>query len=87
MRSKIKAQLTWLIVGFLIGVGCTIGYSSLQIWPFEDNAPLKWIRWAGKSTIKWGFVAIVFSFVLFMVVQLLNYAWAEKTPPDEKRKV
>ena len=67
-----KCRLIWFAWGFLAGWFFFMAYSSLKLWPFEEDFIFKWMRWAGKETIKWGFVAVVFAVLLFAIVQLLN---------------
>ena len=60
-------------------------YGALRLWPFEDNAVFHWMRWAGKTSIKWSFIGIVFALIVFVIVQLLNAAWLTKTLKGKDR--
>ena len=75
MRLTTKMRLTWLAAGFLLGVVSCYVYMAFQLWPFEDNFLLKWGRWAGKQSIKWGFIALVTAVAIFVIVQVLNVVW------------
>jgi hypothetical protein len=78
MRARSKTRLVWFIVGLAVGwIGCTMQYS-IDLWPFQNNAFLEWVRWAGKSTIKYSFIALTFAVVLFVIVQLLNYFYFQR---------
>ena len=73
MRARTRARLSWFVIGLVVGwVGSTL-QAALRLWPFHENFFLMWIRWAGKNTIKYSFIALVVSVVLFVVIQLLNY--------------
>jgi hypothetical protein len=67
-----KYRMIWFALGFLSGWCFFMAYSALKLWPFEEDFIFHWMRWAGKETIKWGFVAVVFAVLLFVIVQLLN---------------
>ena len=85
MRARTRARSLWFILGFASGwLGATL-YTALQLWPFEDRAVFKWLRWAGKETIKFAFIALIFAVILFVIIQLLNYFYfAREIHKDEK---
>ena len=83
MRRSIKNRLTWATVGFLLGVATTILYGAWNLWEFQEDILLHWVRWMGKETIKWTFIAVVFVIVAFVVSQLLNLVMLAR---QERRK-
>jgi hypothetical protein len=78
MRARTRARLAWFIVGLVAGwIGSTL-QAALSLWPFEENAFLVWVRWAGKSSIKYSFIALIVAVVIFVVVQLFNYFYVTR---------
>ena len=80
--EKKKGRPIWFALGFLSGWFFFMAYSSLRLWPFEEDAVFKWMRWAGKESIKWGFIAIIFAILIFVVVQLLNAFWVYRSEDE-----
>lgn len=72
MQQTVKQRVIWIALGFLLGVLVTIGYAALSLWPFQDYIFLHWVRWMGKETLKWSFIAVVFVIVAFIVTQIMN---------------
>jgi len=72
MHPTVKQRLVWIALGFVFGMSTTIGYAALSLWPFQDGIFLHWVRWMGKETIKWSYIAVVFVIVAFVVTQILN---------------
>jgi hypothetical protein len=88
MRARTRARSLWFVVGFTSGwLGAWL-YGALGLWGFEEQAVFKWLRWAGKETIKFAFIALIFAVILFVIIQLLNYFYfaREIHNDDQKRK-
>ena len=88
MRERAKARIIWIVVGFVLGWVTSVLYWSLQMWGFEDRALFKWVRWMGKETIKWSYIALIVAVIVFVLVQLFNIFVAnrELTKKDDQQK-
>ena len=88
MRARTRARSLWFAVGFASGwLGAWL-FGALSLWGFEEQAVSKWLRWAGKETIKWAFIALIFAVILFVIIQLLNYFYfaRETHKNDDNRR-
>ncbi len=72
MQRSIKNRLTGFVLGFLAGCVTMVLYGAYNLWPFQNDIVLHWVRWMSKEAIKWSFIAVVFAIAAFICMQLLN---------------
>jgi hypothetical protein len=84
MRVLARTRLIWFSLGLVLGGLITVLHAAWQIWPLQEDVILHWVRWAGKETVKWGYVGVIFAIVAFLVMQLLNAFFATRRAHQEE---
>lgn len=86
MRHITTIRLRWLLLGFVLGCLFSFLHAAWNLWPFQEDALLAWVRWAGKETIKWSYVAVIFGVVVFIAVQVLNGVVAARALKQDEQQ-